>query len=180
MKQRIAILVLIACVTLSPILLAQESKTPLALVSISKETKTKLKTARTVAIFLNGNDTLLTRVVEDALAIHLTNSGFAVTNREKLEKSVGEQITKKRKEKEGGSVNALDIGKGVNADSIITGTVIIESVEQKSLLVRIASFQLLDVAGEKALVRFLSEPERGKSFSKITKEFVDILKQNMK
>lgn len=177
MKRVIVFLILIACIGLSPALFAQGGKTESTIVSISK---TKLETTGTIAIFLNGNDSLLTRIVEDALAIHLTNAGFAVTNREKLEKSVGEEIAKKRKEKEGGSVNALEIGKAVNVDSIVTGTVIIESVEQKSLLVKIASFQLMDVAGEKALIRFLSEPEKGKSFSEITKVFVNILKQNMK
>lgn len=180
MRKVIAILTILACIELSPILSAQENKPQPPLISISEEAKTKLKTAQTIAIFLNGNDALLTRIVEDSLAIHLTNAGFAVTNREKLEKSVGEQIAKKRKEKEAGSVNALEIGKAVNADFIITGTVIIESVEQKSLLVKIASFQLMDVAGEKTLIRFLSEAEKGMSFSGITKEFVDILKQNMK
>lgn len=180
MRKVITILTIIACIGFSPILCAQENDTRSPLISISKEAKTKLKTTGTVAIFLNGNDTLLTKIVEDAFAIHLTNAGFTVTNREKLEKSVGEQIAKKRKEKEATSVNALDIGKAVNADCILTGTVIIESAEQKSLLVKIASFQLLDVTSEKALIRFLSEPEKGKSFSEITGEFVGILKRNMK
>lgn len=180
MRKVVAISTIIACMALTPVLSAQESKARAPLVSISKEAGVQLKTHKTVAIFLTGNDTLLTRIVEDALAIHLTNAGLAVTNREQLEKSVGEEIAKKRKEKEGGSVNALEIGKAVKADSIVTGTVIIESVEQKSLLVRIASFQLVDVAGEKTMIRFLSEPENGHSLSEITRQFVEILKQNMK
>lgn len=180
MRKVLIILTIIACIGLSPILSAQENSTRSPLVSVSEEAKTKLKTAQTVAIFLSGNDPLLTRIIEDALAIHLTNAGFTVTNRETLEKSVGEQIAKKRKGKEGGAVNALEIGKAVSADSILTGTVIVKSVEQKSLLVKIASFQLLDVAGEETLVRFLSESEKGKSFSEVTGEFVDILKQNVR
>jgi len=180
MRKVVIILTIIVCIGLSPILSAQENEARTPLVSIAKEAKTKLKTQGTVAIFLNGNDTLLTRIVEDALAIHLTNAAFTVVNREKLEKSIGNEIAKKRKQKEDTSINALEIGKAVDASSILTGTVIVEFGENKPLLVKIASFQLLDVKNEKALISFLSEPEKGKRFSEITKDFVDVIKQNMK
>jgi len=180
MRKVIVILTItiVAGVALSPILHARADETRTPLISISKEAKTKLKAAGTVAIFLSGNDTLLTRIAEDALAIHLTNAAFNVVNREKLEKSVGEQIAMKRKAKEDESINALDIGKAINASFILTGTVIVEFVEDKPLMVKIASFQLLDVKNEKALVSFLSEPEKGKRFSDITKDFVDVIRQN--
>lgn len=173
-------MITIACAGLSPVLFAQTDEAQKPLISISKEAGTKLKTPGIVALFLSGNDTLLTRIAEDALAIHLTNATFSVVNREKLEKSIGQQLAIKRKAKEDESINALDIGKAVNASLILTGTVIVESVDEKSLLVKIASFQLLDVAAEKTLISFLSEPEMGKSFSEITKDFVDVIKQNMK
>jgi hypothetical protein len=37
-----------------------------------------------------------------------------------LEKSVGEQVDKMKKEKVEGAINALEIGLAVNADSILT------------------------------------------------------------
>jgi len=180
MKKTITFLVTtIICIGLSTILLAQEKDSKSPIISISKEAKTKLKAVQTIAIFLNGNNSLLTRIVEDTLGIHLSNSGFMVTSREILEKTVGEEMTKKRKEKVGGAVSALEVGKAVNADSILTGTVIIESGEGKSLLIKIASFQLADVTSGENLLNILFEPEKGKSFSGIAQEVVDILKQNM-
>lgn len=179
MKKIVPIVIIITiCIGFSTTSLAQEKSGISPTIAVSQEAKAKLKTARTTAIFLSGNDALLTRIVEDALAIHLTNAGFTVINREMLEKSVGEQVAKKKKEKAEGAINALEIGIAVNADSILTGTLIIESGDQKSLLVKIASFQLVDVANGKTLINVLIESEKGRSFSEIAKGFVEILKQN--
>ena len=181
MKKSIQLLIItVICVGLSTLLPAQEKSGMSLLVAVSRDARPKLKNVQLIAIFLNGNDTLLTRIVEDALAIHLTNAGVPVINREKLEKSVGEQITKIRREDESGAVNALAIGKAVNADFILTGTTIVDFAQDKPLLVKVASFQLVDVAGEKTVIAFLSEPEKGKSFSEISREFVDMLQQNRK
>lgn len=172
--------ILTILVVLSIGLPAQEKRATSAIFAVSKDAKIKLKAGQTVAIFLNGNDTLFTRIVEDAVDIHLTNAGFNVVNREKLEKTVGEHIDKKRKEKpESAAINALEIGKSLSAHFIVTGTVVIESEEQKSLIVRIGSFQLVDVAGEKTLINVLFEPEKGKSLSETAKDFVEIVRQSM-
>lgn len=180
MKKLIKVLTItIICIGLSTNLLAQEKSNTSLITAVSKEAKTKLKATQTTAIFLGGNDPLLTRIVEDALAIHLTNAGFSVINREMLEKSVGEQIAKKKKESAEGAINALEIGMAVNSDSILTGTVIMESTEEKLALVKLASFQLVDVSSGKTLISILFEPEKGKSSSDIAKGFVDILRQNM-
>jgi len=182
MRKSIAILGTIAIVSvgLSPLLLAQASAPGRPLVSIAQEAKAKIKTTAAVAIFLNGNDALLTGIMEDALSIHLSNMGFTVVNREKLEKSVGEQIAKMSKEKEGRAVSALEIGRAVNADFILTGTVIVELAQDRPLLVKVASFQLIEVVSEKTLIGFLSEPEKGKSFSEMSGEFTDLVSQNAK
>jgi hypothetical protein len=172
------LLITIICFGLSTPLLGQEKGGTSPIIAVSKEAK--LKTTRTTAILLSGNDPLLTRVVEDVLAIHLTNAGFTVINREILEKSVGEQVAKKKKEKAEGAINALEVGTAVNADSILTGTIVIESGEQRSLLTKVASFQLVDVASGKTIMSIVFEPEKGESFSKIGKGFVDVLKQAMK
>lgn len=181
MKKLIKILTItIICIGFSTSLFAQEKSTISPITAVSKEAKTNLKTVKTIAIFLTGNDPLLTRIAEDALSIYLTNIDFTVINREMLEKSVGEEVTKKKKEKIEGAINALEIGRAVNADSILTGTVIVESTEEKLALARIASFQLVDVANGKTLINVLIESEKGKSISETAKGFVDILKQNMK
>jgi len=168
----------VICISFSTTLLALE-KSISPIISVSKEIKTRLKTGSIVAIFLSGNDSLLTRIVEDSIAIQLTNTGFTVINRETLEKSIGEQVSKK-KEEAGGAVNALEIGKAVNAGCILTGTVIIESGGEKLASVRTASFQLVDVPSEKSLISVVLESERGDSISELSKRFLDILTLNMK
>ncbi len=181
MKKRITMLILPAILAASAVgLFAQDVKALRTIFAVSKEARAKLKAGQTVAIFLTGNDTLFTRIMEDALDIHLVNAGFEVVNREKLEKTVGEQVEKKRKEKaEGVAINALDVGKAVNAALIVTGTVVVESDEQKALILKIGSFQLLDALAEKTLINVLFEPEKGQSFSGTAQEFVEIVKQSM-
>jgi hypothetical protein len=179
MRKTILILTIttVACIGLSPVLFAQASAPGTPLVSIAQEAKAKIKTTAAVAIFLNGNDALLTGIMEDALNIRLSNMGFTVVSREKLEKSVGEQIAKMSKEKEGGAVNALEIGRAVNADLVLTGTVIVELAQDRPLLVKVASFQLIEVINEKTLIGFLSEPEKGKSFSEMSGELTDLVRR---
>ena len=159
-------------------LFAQEKCDSSSLVALSRDTKVKLKSGGKYAIFLSGNDALFTRIMEDALSIHLTNAGFAVASRERLEKTVGDEMNKKRKEKAEGAINALEIGKAVGADCIIIGTVIIEIGEQ-STFVKIASFQLVAVENEKTLISHLLESEKGKLISDTAKEFVNLLKQHI-
>lgn len=173
------LIVAISCIGFVAVLPAQEKNSASAVFTASKEVKTKLRAGQTVAVFLNGNDVLSTRILEDTLGIYLANTGFNVVNRERLEKTVGEQIDKKRMDKVEKAINALDIGKVVNAEWIVTGTVIIEPDEQKSLTLKIGSFQLIDVAGEKTLINAVFEPVKGKSLSDTAKEFADILRQNM-
>ncbi len=172
------ILIFIICFGISNVVLAQDNERTSPIVGLSKEVRTGLKAVQTIAIFLNGNDALLTRIIEDALAIHLTNAGLGVVNRESLEKTVGEQIAKQRKEANEGAINALEIGKAVSANVILTGAVFIASGEQQSLLIKIASFQLVDVENGITLINVLFESEKGQSFSEVSRTFVEILKQN--
>jgi len=181
MKTRIAMLILFLVLAASGAgLLAEDVKALGTIFAVSKDAKARLKAGQTVAIFLTGNDTLFTRIVEDAVDITLVNAGFDVVNREKLEKTVGEQVDKKRKDKaEGVAINALEVGKAVNAAFIVTGTVIVESDEQKSLVLKMGSFQLVDVPGERTLIHVLFEPEKGRSLSETARGFVEIVKQSM-
>jgi len=181
MKKRYGILVLAGVVSAFCVgLVAQEKTAGFPIFAALKEARGGLKAGRTVAIFLTGNDILFTTIVEDAIDIYLTNAGFDVVNRDRLEKTVGEHVDKKKKEKtEGVAINALEIGRAVNAAFIVTGAVVIESQEQKSLVVKIGSIQLVDVLTEKTLINVLFEPEKGQSVSETAREFVEIVKQNM-
>jgi hypothetical protein len=67
------------CIGLPGPVLAQEREDTSPSTAVSKEAKAKLKATRTIAIFLSGNDPLLSRIAEDAIAIHLTNAGFTVS-----------------------------------------------------------------------------------------------------
>lgn len=179
MRKLISILTIITLTGVTaPFSFAQEKAGISPIISVSKDGKTRIKAVQTIAIFLNGNDSLLTRVLEDLLGIRLTNAGFTVINREILEKSTGEQIAKKKKEKTEAAINALEIGAAVNANSILTGTVIVENDKENSFLIKIASFQLVDVASGKNLLSILFESEKGESFSKISNDFVNVLKQS--
>lgn len=148
------------------------------IIFVSKDAKKKLKTVQTIAIFLNGNDSLLTRIVEDTIGIYLSNSGFMVVSREILEKAIVEKMAEKKRERKEGVINALEIGKAVNADSILIGTVIVKSTKQ-TLLIKVASFQLVDVINGNNLLSIVFEPKEDKSFSEIVQRFIEILKQSM-
>jgi len=69
------------------------------IVNISSETAPTLQKVKNIAIFLNGNDLFLNRLLEDSLAICLAGKGFKTVSREKIEKILGEEMGKKKKKK---------------------------------------------------------------------------------
>ncbi len=146
---------------------------------VAPDIKSQLLKNPNIAIFFTGNNGFITKIMEDAFAISLSNVNFMLINREVLEKSVGEQITKLKKEKDEGSINALEIGKIVKAGSILTGTVYSNDFEKQTIQVKIASFQLIDVESGKTLMNILFEFETTKSCLGIAEFFITILKQNM-
>ncbi len=179
MKRIIFLLVLVVCSVAPGSLFTQEKmqiESQEVSFAISTEAKAKLKTVKTIAIFLEGTDAFLTRLVEDVLAINLTNAGFTVINRERLTKTIGEQVVKKQEGK-GGVVNTLEIARIVNADSILVGTLVIEYEVGQPLLLKICSFQLIDIASEETIINILFEFSKGKQFSEIARTFLNILIQ---
>ena len=178
-KKIISIAIVFFSLGFSTVLFAQEKEVQPTIMFAAKEAKAK--TVGTIAIFLNGNDPLLMRIVEDAFAIHLANGGFAVINREVLEKSVGEQVAKMRKDKSDRAINALEVSRALDANSIITGTlIVVESGEQSSLLVKIYSLQLIEASSGKTLINVLFESGKGRPIAEIANAFVNVLKQNTK
>lgn len=114
-----------------------------AISAITRSTA-RLNAVRTVALFLQGNDPLAVRILEDSIAVHLERQGIGAVNRELVERAVGDQIAKRRKEKIEGGMSALDVGKAVKAEAVVTGTVLFDHDERRSVVIRVVSFQLLD------------------------------------
>ncbi len=148
------------------------------LVAVSQAEQPALKSVRTIAIFLNGNDALVSRLAEDALTIALTNAGLTVISRETLEKTVGEQLAKRRASSSEGALNALEIGRAVAADAVLTGTVAVSSGEEGGWSVKAASLQLIKVDTGKPALSVLFEPTGGTSFSELGRLFVGVLGQH--
>jgi hypothetical protein len=167
-------LVLLAASLLSSYLFAGDAPgKPLAVVSPGAGPG--LQTIKSFAILVNGNDAFLVRIVEDSLALHLAKAGKTVVSRELLEKTVGEQIAKLSDESAPGAINAIDVGKAVHADGVLVGSVLLEAKEEGTLLVRLASFQLIDPESGTVTLRVLFESEEGKTISEMSQEIVALL-----
>lgn len=146
------------------------------LVNTSGECKQALSHAKSSAVFLTANDSVFVRLVEDSLGICLANAGLTVTNRETLEKKLGEQVNQRQKESSGTTINALEIGKSVQADVIVTGTAVVLQ-EEKRPMVQMVSFQLLDVRSEKTLISVVFDYEQPLPISTACEEFVKLVTQ---
>jgi len=103
----------------------------------------------------------------------LEDLNINVISREYLEAKVGEQVAKLRKENQEKTLNAVEIGSAVNADSIITGSVFVEV----GPLVKIASLQLIDVNTGKVLLSFVMDAQSGKTITETAKSFVESIVQ---
>ncbi|HUT03712.1 MAG TPA: hypothetical protein VM163_07470 [bacterium] len=158
----------------------QESGRESTIVAASNDAGEKLRMLRTFALFVNGADRLLPMAMEDAIAIHLANMGKSVVSREKVESAVGDYLQQKEKEKSTQTVNAIQIGKAVGADSIIIGTMVVTTLDDNKPFVMIASFQFVEVASQRTLLRVLFEFGESKSLSAIAERLTGILKQNMR
>ena len=168
---RVSVL-LIAGMALASLAAAEEP-----LISVSQPAQPSLKSVRTIAVFLNGNDALVSRLAEDALTIALTNAGLTVVSRETLEKTVGEQLAKRRSGQAEASINALEIGRAVAADAILTGTVAVSAGEQGSWAVKAASLQLIKTDTGQTALSALFEPQGGATFSELGRLFIGVLSQ---
>lgn len=144
------------------------------------DAQAKKKTIKALAIFLTSADPLLTRLLEDGLAIELLKADMSLKSREDLEKVVAEQVARMKEAKTGGAVTALDIGRALNLDAVITGTLIMDATAPPGVSVRIATFQLLDVATGKTLMSVLFEFDGGRSFATTAKAFVDTFRQHFR
>jgi len=149
------------------------------ILAVKDNASSLLQNMKKAAIFLTGNDAILTRLAEDLLSINMLNKGYDVVNRETLEKVIGEQIALKKKNGEDETINALNIGKLVDANSVITGTVILDYDEDGTFSSKLSSFQLISVDGV-TLISAVYELPEGKLFSEISKGFAEIIMEKSK
>jgi hypothetical protein len=152
---------------------AQDTGTAISVVTRSTA---RLSAVRTVALFLQGNDPLAVRILEDSIAIHLERQGIGAVNRELVERAVGDQIARRRKEKLEGGMSALDVGKAVKAEAVVTGTVLFDPEERRSVVVRVVSFQLLDTDQGTLLVNAVLTYDQGGSSSDVAARIARMMK----
>lgn len=76
-------------------------------------------------------------------------------------------------------MSALEVGETVGADAILTGTVIFKSGMVDSILVQVASFQMIDVGSGKTLLGILFEAEKGAALSEISRNLNNIIEKKM-
>lgn len=180
-----------------------------------------LKPIKRIAVFISGAETFYTTMMEDALSIDLQNLGFEVVKRLEIEKRVTKewkdwylselkpyyselmdwyystdsinrpsQPPKPPDEPEIGK-NELGIGKLVDADAVLTGT-ILEGRQQYStmkegsgagaekIVITAISLQLIDVKKEKVLVEVLIGYTHGVSIPYVSKDVMGFLSDRMK
>jgi hypothetical protein len=126
-----------------------------------------------VAIVLSANDTLLGKLLEDALAIQLSNVGYEVVPREKLESVLARQMAADSTNET--ALSTLDLARAVNANLVITGVAFVGTSDFQPIMVVAASLQLLDVSTGKYLVQTLFEDKDGIRLTATSKSFLEVI-----
>jgi hypothetical protein len=131
---------------------------------------------KNIAVFLQGNEPLAVRILEDGIAIHLYRAGIQVFSREVVERAVGDQVAKRKKDRTEGTINALDIGKAMRADAVLTGTVLVAAEEKRAVVIWHVSFQMLEVEGGAALRSGILSYDGGATLLDVAKAIADSMK----
>jgi hypothetical protein len=128
-----------------------------------------------VAIVLSANDTLLGKLLEDAIAIQFSNAGYELVPREQLESALAKRMAAGTESTNATAVSALDLAKAVNADLVVTGAAVLGTSDLQSIMVKAASLQLLDVAAGKQLLQTLFDTKEGLRLAEISRSFLDVI-----
>jgi len=158
-------------------LLAQERKAEVVLVSVSGDGKAMLKKARTALVVLSGNDSFLTRLLEDAVAIHLANSGLGVVSRVQVERASADESSAGKGSKAESTPSIAELGRRLGADAIVIGTLLAALSEQRAVQVRLVTFEIADAQTGAPLVRVLLEFDGGKSIPSVAEGFVKVINE---
>lgn len=153
---------------------AQERTPSPSTVALTKEGRVVLRRIQSVGIFLTGNDPVLARLAEDALAIQLTNVGLTVLNRAQLEKVANDHVARSKADKSDGSLGAIELVRVAKGHGVVAGTLLVTLGEQRSVLVRAASFDVLAVDTEVTVLRVLFDFEKGRSVADVAKAFAEV------
>lgn len=153
----------------------EEREDLLAKLFVSAGAVDKLRELNSIAILLQGNESLITTIVEDILAIDLGNADFSIVRRDTIERWVSEELARRRNARDESAVTATEVGRAVNADLVLTGTIISAVGKDKAFEVRIASFQVIDVKTDSTLIAVLYDSHLRDLFPKLGNLVVDLL-----
>jgi hypothetical protein len=187
------------------------------MISSTPVTPDELQPIKRIAVFISGAETFLTTMMDDALSIDLQNLGFDVVKRLEIEKRVTKEWKDRYKDwyseyEKWYSLpdstklqllppkpideleiarNEIEIGKLVNADGILTGT-ILEGRQQYStmkegsgagaekIVITAVSLQLIDVKKENVLFEVLIGYTHGVSIPYVSKDVMGFLSDKIK
>ena len=149
---------------------------PAPVMAVSQDIHEKLKSGKTVALLVSGNEPLLLEIIKDHIAINLRNAGFSVSNPETIEKSLAEEVAKRTNEQTPAVLGTTDLGKAVNADYVLIGTIIVDRADDRGISVQAASFRIVDVQTGEPLLCFILESE---PFLDVARRVVEVVKRNM-
>lgn len=149
------------------------------IVAASADARSVVARGATVAVFMQGNDSLVTRVVEDALALALADLGFKPVSRELLEKTVGEYVLKTRRTDSETALDALSVAGAVGATLAVTGTIIVHADDEGALSIRLASVQLVGVERQQVVLQTLYEPVGPLSIRQLAEDFSRAVREQM-
>jgi len=134
----------------------------------------KLKILGNVAIAISGNDRMVNRMMEWALAINLMNQGIKV---------VYPMTAKGMSPRFDDANDPVQFARTLGASAVITGMVLTEpppEEKERTVLVSIAQLALSDIAYDKILLDVFYEPEKASPTLAIARDFAQVLGESLK
>ncbi|MBI3879225.1 MAG: hypothetical protein HY301_04075 [Verrucomicrobia bacterium] len=160
--------------------MAQDSPLASSQVAISTGLKTQVKPGQKVVVSLTGNESVLVHLLEDSLAIQLSNSGFEVVSREQLELALAKRTSAKQDGSPDVTVGMLDLARTNNADLLVSGSAVLVLSDTQPVQVKAVSIQVVDVSSGKTLIQTLFESKDGIRLTDLSRAFVDVFNQGRK
>jgi hypothetical protein len=147
---------------------------------VGPDAKSRIKAGAKIAVALTGNEAVLTDLLEDVLRIQLTQAGFEVFSREQLEAALAKRLSSKPEQAADSAIGTIEVARSLGADLVVTGSAIMLLSETQPVLVKAASFQVLDGGSGKLLVQAFFEALGGLRVSEVGRGFIDVLNVDKK
>jgi hypothetical protein len=160
------------CVVAAMPVLAQPA--PAAVKYVHPDAAGKLSILGNVAIAISGNDRMMNRMMEWALAIHLLNQGIKV---------VYPAVTRGALPRPDDVADPMQYARTLGANAVITGMILTEPPPEemdRTVLVSIANLTLTDLAYDKILLDVLYEPEKASPTVPIARAFAQAMAESLK